>query len=266
MAYLVFSAKGQELGKRPLAGPMVIGRSPECDISVRDILLSRRHCQLEPTPEGWVIADLGSKNGTFVFGQTVSRHVLRDGDMVQLGQTQVTFRAGKMSGAAADPKQPIGVRRPTDPWEALSGTVSGFDFAKSHRIDVQRTARKTPRPLSSFPKPQPNPADPAAYAKDDLYSMLTDIAVSSWDSVYDDASRQMVKRRMPRPVIHPNASTAAVMTPQREVLHKTTQDLLKKTDQRVRRQRLGGFFSRLLRGVASASQWLWLLGTLPRKS
>src|SRR5947208_2146451 len=138
MAYLVFSAKGQDLGKRPLAGPTVIGRSPECDVSVRDILLSRRHCQLEQTPDGWVIADLGSKNGTFVSGQPVTRHALRDGDTINLGQTLVTFRAGQMNGAAADPKQPIGIRRPSDPWEALSGTVSGFDFAKNHRIDVQR--------------------------------------------------------------------------------------------------------------------------------
>ncbi len=47
MAYLVFRFKGMELGRWRLRDPVVLGRSSECDISVRDIMLSRRHCRIE---------------------------------------------------------------------------------------------------------------------------------------------------------------------------------------------------------------------------
>ena len=42
MAYLIFSTfKGRELARKTLRVPLVVGRSPECDICVHDILLSR---------------------------------------------------------------------------------------------------------------------------------------------------------------------------------------------------------------------------------
>src|ERR1700691_2511581 len=104
MAYLIFTtARGRELGRRSLEGPMVIGRSPDCEVCVHDILLSRRHCQIEPDGSNWVIADLVSKNGTFLNGQKIGRHVLSDGEALRIGKTVVTFCVGtmKVSGGAA---------------------------------------------------------------------------------------------------------------------------------------------------------------------
>src|SRR5687768_2667546 len=73
MAFVVVLFRGEELTRRELTGPLVIGRAPECDVSVRDILLSRRHCQISPAPDGpgWIIEDLGSKNGTRIGGEAV---------------------------------------------------------------------------------------------------------------------------------------------------------------------------------------------------
>src|SRR5688500_5295158 len=52
MAYLIFTSRqGKEIGRRPLDGPMVIGRSPECDVALDDAQLSRRHCRLMPSAE-----------------------------------------------------------------------------------------------------------------------------------------------------------------------------------------------------------------------
>ena len=262
MAYLVFSAKGHELGRRPLTETAVIGRSPECGMSIRDILLSRRHCQIERSGDAWVLTDLASKNGTFVKGDRVERHALKDGQSFDIGQTKVVFHAGDLAGSAANTGQQMGSRRPSDPFEALSGTVSGFDYAKT-RMDAHRVARKTARPLSMFPTPQPTPADPQSYAQEDLYSMLTEIAASSWDSIYSSASRKPVKRVMPRPVVRP--TMAKVMTPQREVLEETTRRLLKKADRRVRHQRLGSAITRILKGVAAVAQGIIILGPAFRK-
>ena len=87
MAYLVFSShKGEEIGRRRLEGPVTIGRSHECDVSLHDILLSRSHCRLERTRDGWVVTDLGSKNGTVIDGRPVTRHALRPGEVIRIGR------------------------------------------------------------------------------------------------------------------------------------------------------------------------------------
>src|SRR5436190_22751813 len=100
MAYLVFCTdKGKELGSRRLDGTLTIGRSPDCNVSVHDILPSRKHCKLERTRDGWVISDLGSKNGTEIDGRQISRHVLRPGEVIKIGRVNVTYRAGTLAWA-----------------------------------------------------------------------------------------------------------------------------------------------------------------------
>src|SRR5438309_1584538 len=109
MAYLSFSTKGQQLGRRVLNGTAIVGRAPDCDISVRDILLSRHHCKLELIGSTWTLVDLESKNGTHINGQPVGRHPLLDGDTFAIGQTVVKFRGSQLSYKPADSEKPIGV-------------------------------------------------------------------------------------------------------------------------------------------------------------
>jgi predicted component of type VI protein secretion system len=195
MAFLTFSRKGVELGRWPLNGSIVIGRAAECDISIHDILLSRRHCRIERTDKGWIVTDLNSKNGTRVGGERIERRTLSDGDALTLGNTIVRFYRGKFVGTRPGPRATFG-KRPVDPFEALSGTVSGFD-AKAVE-DYQRE--------NNLPSPQPMPPEPDAYAREDVYSMLTEIASSSWDSIYANASRP----RRPLPAGAAPVATAQV--------------------------------------------------------
>lgn len=183
MAFVVILFRGEELTRRELTGPFVIGRAPECDVSVRDILLSRRHCRIEPGPDGagWYIEDLGSKNGTRIGGEAVTRIKLRDAMGIRLGKTHVKFYAGAfrpgssgLNRANGKPNRP----RPADPFEALSGTVEAFEY-KSGR---------PARDVSRLPAPRPKPTDPAAYSDEDVYSLVTELASSSWDSIYATAS------------------------------------------------------------------------------
>lgn len=210
-AFLIFTTNGKEIGRRPLDGAAVIGRSPECDIAVRDILLSRLHCRLEPQGSGWVLIDLQSKNGTRIGTRAVTRHRLHDGDVIRIGKTSATFRVGSLAAGATGKVQLNGSRRPADPWEAMAGTVSGFDYAKA-RMEAKSRAPHTPViGLSSrFPNPQPSPLEPEAYEREDLYAMLSDIASSSWDSIYANASRPSPARTPPRPMVlngrHPRRS------------------------------------------------------------
>jgi len=129
MAYLVFATdKGKELGSRRLDGALTIGRSPDCDVSVHDILLSRRHCKLERTREGWAITDLASKNGTVIDGRAVARHVLRPGEVFKIGRVNVTFRAGKLAPADQKGQALARPKRPDTPFNASEGTVAGFKY------------------------------------------------------------------------------------------------------------------------------------------
>jgi hypothetical protein len=70
---------------------LTIGRSPEADIFLDDVTVSRRHAVLLKRPEGFVIEDLGSLNGTFVNRRRVDRKALEDGDEVQIGKYKLTY-------------------------------------------------------------------------------------------------------------------------------------------------------------------------------
>ena len=63
-----------------------IGRAPDNDLVVDDLIVSRRHAELRTTPDGgYEIVDLGSHNGTFLNGQPVYRAPVREGDIVGIG-------------------------------------------------------------------------------------------------------------------------------------------------------------------------------------
>ena len=72
-----------------------IGRLATCEIAVTwDTEASRAHALLEQAGGAWTIEDRGSSNGTFVNASRLTGpHVLRDGDVVRVGRTQVIFHA-----------------------------------------------------------------------------------------------------------------------------------------------------------------------------
>ncbi|MDF3306511.1 ATP-binding cassette domain-containing protein [Rhodococcus sp. T2V] len=78
------------------AGSLTVGRSPDNDIVVRDVLASRHHAIVHHVPSGLEIDDLGSVNGTFVGGARVSRAYLTDGDVVTIGNTDFGVRDGQL--------------------------------------------------------------------------------------------------------------------------------------------------------------------------
>ncbi|SPM42975.1 ABC transporter ATP-binding protein, partial [Mycobacterium numidiamassiliense] len=83
------------------AGAMTIGRAAENDIVVSDVLASRQHAMLVPTPLGIEIRDT-SINGTFVNGTRVGSAILTEDDVVTIGNVDLVFRKGSLiQGAEA---------------------------------------------------------------------------------------------------------------------------------------------------------------------
>ncbi len=78
-----------------LVGPtVVLGRSPECQVTIEDPLVSRRHAQIEIQPEAAIIHDLESRNGVRVNGRRITEPArLRDGDRIRLGTQELVFYA-----------------------------------------------------------------------------------------------------------------------------------------------------------------------------
>lgn len=73
-----------------LEGRMTLGRSPQSDICITDDALSRNHAVLECGPEGCILTDSGSTNGTFVNGVRISEPVaLKNGDAIVCGTSEL---------------------------------------------------------------------------------------------------------------------------------------------------------------------------------
>jgi len=80
----------------PLEGSRVtLGSHPSNDVAFEDDpYLSRMHAVLERYPAGWLIRDLGSRNGTHVNGERIAaERMLRPGDAVLVGHTSVSFQS-----------------------------------------------------------------------------------------------------------------------------------------------------------------------------
>jgi hypothetical protein len=69
----------------------MIGRSPDCEIFLDDVTVSRKHAVLQRTGDAFVIEDLGSLNGTFVNRRRVEKGELTDNDELQIGKYRLTF-------------------------------------------------------------------------------------------------------------------------------------------------------------------------------
>lgn len=71
-----------------------LGRDASCQIRINDFLVSRRHCSLASTPNGILLTDLDSANGTYVNGRRVAKIWLEEGDLVTVGNTDLIVHEG----------------------------------------------------------------------------------------------------------------------------------------------------------------------------
>lgn len=78
----------------PIAGEILIGRGPQCDLRLDDPFVSSEHAQIIVRSDGTVYVDLGSTNGSQVNGErAVAPVTLFDGDVVQLGSVRLRYAA-----------------------------------------------------------------------------------------------------------------------------------------------------------------------------
>src|SRR5215207_1424422 len=80
---------------QPERDRLSIGRLAGCEVALPwDSEVSRAHALLEQAGGAWTVEDRGSSNGTLVNAARISGpYVLRDGDVVRIGRTQLIFHA-----------------------------------------------------------------------------------------------------------------------------------------------------------------------------
>jgi NADPH-dependent 2,4-dienoyl-CoA reductase/sulfur reductase-like enzyme/pSer/pThr/pTyr-binding forkhead associated (FHA) protein len=130
-----------------LLGSVVsIGRDPAADISLHDPAVSGTHAQLTEHDGRLYLRDLGSRNGTYANRRLVSEpHELADGDVIHVGDTDLTYRAFEA------------------PSEAPPSVAPGPPPSADPRAHAPAPAAAEPAPPASEPA-APEPAVPAASA------------------------------------------------------------------------------------------------------
>jgi hypothetical protein len=70
---------------------MRVGRSPDAEVFLDDVTVSRNHALLVRRRDGLYVDDLGSLNGTYVNRRRIESHKLVDGDELQVGKYKLTY-------------------------------------------------------------------------------------------------------------------------------------------------------------------------------
>jgi len=115
---LVLEENGQTKGFEFDLPEITIGRTNDNAVKIADALSSRHHCQVKRTPEGFVVTDLKSRNGTKLNGAPLTaEHLLRPGDRIEVGDSIVHFerRAGAPGAGTSGAKTKRREKPPASP-------------------------------------------------------------------------------------------------------------------------------------------------------
>jgi adenylate cyclase len=133
-------------------GEVVIGRSPECQVVLKDFGISRNHAKLVVDEEGVRILDLKSKNGTQVNGVPILEARLKDGDRILLGKFQIAFAKSLEGKVVLDEAKPLSEEAGTIIRSVgeLSKLLSAADVAGA--VPAPAEARKAPADVQEIEK------------------------------------------------------------------------------------------------------------------
>lgn len=140
MARLVFETGSSKGKAHDIAGSAILGRGDTVQVRVDDTKASREHCRVFEQLGRWVVADLNSRNGITVNGIKKTRHELKDGDKIAIGETVLVFQGGaKPAPAKAAAPAESAPAKAARPAQASKAKQAAFAAA---RADASRAPAK----------------------------------------------------------------------------------------------------------------------------
>lgn len=174
MAELIIQS-GKLQGKRLVLPDkeVFIGRDEGCHVRLASSLISRKHCSLNSTPNGLVVTDLASQNGTFVNEAAITEPtLLQPGDMLQVGA--ILFQVPAPAQKVIEPVLPKSVdklaEKPSGASDADIANWLSDEFERTPANALDTTIIKSPtsaaipehKPAAHTPLPPTAPPAPAA--------------------------------------------------------------------------------------------------------
>ena len=198
---LIVSRVGSVLQTLSLDVPvLIIGRAPESGLVLRDPLVSRQHAELRAEPEGLLLTDLGSSNGTTVDGTRLLPHqpqLLRPGARIQIGPFDLVYDAAPMrSEQPAEPANLPGMTEPPGGTPGAAGDIPAQPEGESlagvwtpaANVDSAQAALEPAggavavAVLPTPPKEEPRPTFCASLAEGPASAYLRDLPVIFQDA------------------------------------------------------------------------------------
>lgn len=163
MAKMILSMDGLVLKEIPLNKERVtIGRKPQNDIQIDNLAISGEHAAIVTILNDSFLEDLGSTNGTLVNGQTVKKHFLKNGDVIELGKYKLKYinETSAVAAGGADFEKTM-VLRPG----AVKPAPAARDMGDTHAdLDAQKQMAGAPPAPAAAPAAPPPPAASAPEA------------------------------------------------------------------------------------------------------
>lgn len=135
--YVLRGVSGSTFGKTfPLYGSMVIGRHRDCDLSVDEEEVSRRHARIVLGPDGLTVEDLGSSNGTYVNSKRVQSGPLAPGDELRIDNLRFLIQAPGMDTRLADQSAVVVEGSPVTKWVVMATALLTLVVAGFFALDM----------------------------------------------------------------------------------------------------------------------------------
>ena len=158
MSKLILSLEGQVIREIELNKERVtIGRKPHNDIQIENLAVSGEHATITTILNDSFLEDLDSTNGTLVNGSPVKKHVLQNGDVIEIGKFRLEYLNPQASQEAPDFERTMIMRSPM----AGAPKAAPPDFSKT---SIEKQPLVVEKPLQ--PPPQAPHAAPQAPAKE----------------------------------------------------------------------------------------------------
>lgn len=113
--FAVRDSNGQE---HRLVDWLVIGTDNTCGLQINDGSAAERHARIERHPEGWVLKDLRTKQGTWINNNRIVEAILNDGDWIRCGKSEVLF-------VKTDRREEFPLSSRNTEWNELLKSLSG---------------------------------------------------------------------------------------------------------------------------------------------